>query len=174
MSDAIHHAAAGGEIVDASDLVAEHWRAFFNHGRLATVTAWLDSLPPGVVERDRRLAAARAWLALDLGRLEDAGLWIARAEAAGGELDATTALPMAVQRFKVGDLVGARDAATRAIKLEPDERSFERSVAGCLAGVILHWSGEEDAAAETLTSELAVLREGATTSAPPMPWATWR
>ena len=126
VSDAIHHAAAAGDAADAADLVAEHWRSFFNHGRLATVAGWLDSLPADLVEHDRRLAAARAWLALDVGRLEEAGRWIGLAEAAGGELDAGTALPMAVQRFKVGDMAAARAAAVRAIQLAPDEGSFER------------------------------------------------
>jgi ATP/maltotriose-dependent transcriptional regulator MalT len=159
VSDAIHHAAAAGDVADAASLIDEHWSSFFNHGRLATVAAWLDCLPAQAVEQDRRLAAARAWLALDLGQLDEAGRWIALGEAAG-ELDAATALLIAVHRFKVGDLGAARSAAGRAIELAPDERSFERSVAACLAGVVEHWSGDEDSAAATLTAELALLRGG--------------
>ena len=48
-ADAIRHALAGGR---GGDLVAEHWRATFNRGELATVSHWLAALPPSVVEAD--------------------------------------------------------------------------------------------------------------------------
>lgn len=157
---AIHHAAAAGDTADAADLVADHWRSFFNHGRLATVTAWLDSLPGERVERDRRLAVARAWLALDLGRLEEAVEWIAHAEVASDEMDAETALLGAVCRFKLGELGAARTDAQRAMELDADALSFEYAVAREVLGVILYWLGDDAHASEFLASALEPLRRG--------------
>src|SRR5438874_1004810 len=48
--EAIHHAVAAGELEDAAELIVDHWNGVFNHGRLATVTAWLDALPPATIE----------------------------------------------------------------------------------------------------------------------------
>ena len=119
VADAIHHAAAGGDVEAAANLIADNWMSFFNHGRLATVSAWLDALPVEAVEGDRRLAVARAWVALDRGRLDEAGRWIATAESvASGELESEVAVLGAVHRFKIGDVSAARVAAERAIALE--------------------------------------------------------
>ena len=160
VSEAIHHSAAAGDLAAAADLIAEHWRPYFNHGRLATVAAWLDSLPAETVEGDRRLASARAWLALDFGRLEEAVRWIELAEAAGGELDAQTALLGAVCRFKLGDVPAALEDARQATELAPDRTSFEHAVAYCLVGVILHWTRRDEEAERTLAEALELLRAG--------------
>jgi LuxR family maltose regulon positive regulatory protein len=152
----VHHAAAAGDTAFAADLIAENWTRFFNHGRLATVEAWLDALDPALVAGDRRLAVARAWLALDSGRLDDAGRWIAAAEAADtGELESEVAVLSAVHRFKTGDLSGARDAAEHAIALE----SFSGTVASCILGIALHLSGRDDQAAAPLSRAVGLARE---------------
>jgi LuxR family maltose regulon positive regulatory protein len=124
------------------------------------VAAWLDSLPSDVVEDDRRLASARAWLALDLGRLDEAARWIELAERAGEEIDAQTALLSAVCRFKLGELGRARADALRASELAGDRPSFEHAVAFCLTGVILHWTGDDADAERTLSGALELLRTG--------------
>src|SRR6266542_4081335 len=81
VEDAVHHATAAGEVDLASDLVASHWNAFANEGKLVTVTSWLDSLPAGVVARDPRLCLARAWHALLTNRIDEIEGWIVKAEA---------------------------------------------------------------------------------------------
>jgi ATP/maltotriose-dependent transcriptional regulator MalT len=43
--EAIDHATAAGDLEDAIELIAGHWDAWFNSGRLATVEAWQDHLP---------------------------------------------------------------------------------------------------------------------------------
>jgi LuxR family maltose regulon positive regulatory protein len=155
VSDAIHHAARAGDARSAADLIAEHWNSFFNHGRLATVASWLDALPSEAVEVDPRLAIARAWLALDFGRIEEAGRWIGVAEkVAGSGLEAETALLGAVHRFKAGDLGAARAAAERAIESE----SFAGTVASCILGITLHLSGRDDEAAAPLSRALELAR----------------
>jgi LuxR family maltose regulon positive regulatory protein len=156
VGDAIHHAAAAGDFEAAADLIANNWIGFFNHGRLATVAGWLDALPVEAVEGDRRLAVARAWLALDRGQLDEAGRWIAAAEAAeGGELEAEVAVLGAVHRFKVGDLGAARAAAERAIALE----SFSGTVASCILGIALYLGGHDEEAAAPLARAVGLARE---------------
>jgi LuxR family maltose regulon positive regulatory protein len=158
VGDAIHHAAAAGDPEGASNLIADNWVDFFNHGRLATVGSWLDALPVAAVEGDQRLAVARAWLALDRGRLDAAGRWIAIAESVtSGELDSEVAVLGAVHRFKVGDVSAARAAAERAIALE----SFSATAASCILGITLHLSGSDEEATAQLARAVGLAREDA-------------
>ena len=158
VGDAIHHAAAAGDSEGAANLIAENWMSFFNHGRLATVASWLDALPQEAVESDRRLAVARAWLALDRGRLDDAGRWTGIAEsAATGELESEVAVLRAVHCFKVGDISMARAAAERAIALE----SLSGTAASCILGITLHLLEKDDEAAAQLARTVGLAREDA-------------
>jgi LuxR family transcriptional regulator, maltose regulon positive regulatory protein len=156
VADAIHHAAAAGDVDAAANLIADNWMSFFNHGRLATVSAWLDSLPVDAVEADRRLAVARAWVALDRGRLDEAGRWIATAESVqSGELESEVAVLGAVHRFKIGDISAARAAAERAIALE----SFSATAASCILGITLHLSDSDGQAESPLSRAVGLARE---------------
>jgi LuxR family transcriptional regulator, maltose regulon positive regulatory protein len=161
VGDAIHHAVLAGDLDAASDLIAEHWNGYFNHGRLATVRTWLDSLPTVTVQRDRRLAVARAWVALDLGRLEEATRWTTAAELAEGPgLEPETALLAAVCRFKGGELGAAEAAAARAAALAPEPLSFPGTVARCILGIALQMSGRADEAMRPLYEARDLARAG--------------
>ena len=141
--DAIHHALAGKDFAAAGELIAEHWNASFNQGRLATVSAWLDALPERQVVGDARLAIARAWLALDSGLLPEVQPWI---DAAAGASSASTEVDLAVLRavfnFKIGDVGRASRAADSARRAAPPDAVFARTAAGCIAGICRYWSGE--------------------------------
>ncbi len=152
--EAIQHAAAAGDVDGARELIALHWNAAFNQGRLGTVDGWLDALPKEAVEADPRLREAGAWLALDRGRMDEAASWIEGAEAEGGS---GAAVLRAVLGFKSGDLGSAERAARRVLELEPEVASFARFVAYCILGVTQYWRGElTDAVASLETAaELA-------------------
>jgi LuxR family maltose regulon positive regulatory protein len=157
--DAIQHAIAGGEHAEAVELVAAHWNAFFNQGRLATVSGWLDALPDGAVEGDPRLCVARAWLALDLGRMDEVEGWIDAAERRiPADARAETAVLRAVHRFKIGDVGRAQRAAREALDLAPPEAAFPRTAAHCVLGNALYWSGQLERAAEVLEEAVALAR----------------
>ena len=79
--EAVHHLAAAADVAGAAELIAASWGPEFDQGRLFTVSGWLDLLPAQTVTADARLCVARAWIALDLRRLSDAGRWIEAAEA---------------------------------------------------------------------------------------------
>jgi LuxR family maltose regulon positive regulatory protein len=159
--EAIHHLLAASELEAAAELIARHWNAFFNQGRLATVASWLDALPESTVRRDARLCVARAWILMDLGRLDDVERWIASAERDLGRDDSTeyaTAILRLVYRFKSGDIDAANAAARAALELAPVEPQFEPTVANCLLGVTLLWRGEPERSVGPLT-EAARLAE---------------
>jgi LuxR family transcriptional regulator, maltose regulon positive regulatory protein len=152
--EAIHHAAAAGDVDEARELIARHWNDAFNQGRLDTVSGWLDAIPAEAVAGDARLCEAGAWLALDRGRADEAERWIEGVEAGS---PAGAAVLRAVHSFKAGDLGSAQRAARRVLELEPEGASFARFVAHCNLGVTGYWRGELGEAAATLerAAELA-------------------
>ena len=77
IGDAVAHHVAAGDAGQAAELIAESWTEWFNAGRLSSVAGWLDLLPDPHVRADPRLCVARAWLLLDMGRLDEVGRWIA-------------------------------------------------------------------------------------------------
>ena len=146
--DAVHHLAAAADVAGAAELVAASWGPEFDRGRLFTVAGWLDLLPEQTVTGDPRLCVARAWIALDLRQLRDAGRWIEAAEArlagrgvASGTVGAEIAVLRALQRFKIGDVAAAADAARKAIRLDLGDSHPGRSAACCVHGATLYWSG---------------------------------
>jgi LuxR family maltose regulon positive regulatory protein len=155
--EAIHHAIAGGDDTEAAELVAEHWNAFFNQGRLTTVSDWLDALPAGTVLADPRLAIARAWIALDLGRLDEVERWIdAAAESSSDE--SSLADVRVAYSFKAGDVGGASDAAREALALQPEGESFGRTVALLVLGATRYWSEQPGEAIEALNDAARLAR----------------
>jgi LuxR family maltose regulon positive regulatory protein len=160
--DAIEHAAAAGDFDDAAELIAGNWNDYFNRGHLETVDSWLAALPREMVDGDPRLALARAWLALDHGRVEEADRWIATAEASlgpgrgetwGPAVRADAAVLRSTHSFKVGDLGKAREAARDVLALDADA-PFPEFVAHCMLGVTSYWRGASADAARSLEHAL--------------------
>jgi LuxR family maltose regulon positive regulatory protein len=168
--DAIHHAVAAGDDAEAAELVARHWNSFFNQGRLATVSDWLDALPAQTVLNDPRLAVARAWIALDLGRRDEVEAWIAAAERAelpgemwdgSSSLESALAVLRAVHRFKTGDVAAAGEAAREAVELESEGQSFGRTAAVLLLGATRYWSGKPEDSVDALDEAARLARNSA-------------
>ena len=160
--EAIRHALAAGDTDGAAGLVATHWSAYFNRGRLTTVARWLAALPEETVERDSRLWLARAWAAMDRGRLEEIAPWLeagaARAGPREGERRAWAALLTALHRFKSGDVGGARTALVAAREEWAEPSRFWSTVAALVDGLTCHWSGDVAGARAPFT-EAAALAE---------------
>ena len=81
IDEAVRHLVAAGDIAASADLIAADWVIEFNGGGLSTVSGWLDLLPTETVSQDPRLSVARAWIALNVGQLDDAAEWIEAVEA---------------------------------------------------------------------------------------------
>jgi LuxR family transcriptional regulator, maltose regulon positive regulatory protein len=156
-SDAVRHALAAGDHERAAGLAAAHWSELFNSGRLATVAGWLDALPAAAVERDTELWLARAWIALDTGRLDEVGRLLEPTADVDGPRERWRALLAALHRFKSGDLP-TRDEGARWLGAAEDATApaFWRTVAYCVGGVILFWRGDLDRAEEAVAAGLRV------------------
>ena len=164
--DAIDHAAAARDFDAAAELIAAHWNDWFNRGHLETVEGWLAALPQERVAGDPRLSLARAWLALDHGRVEEADRWIGAAEAGlgsergegfGAAVRADAAVLRSTHSFKVGDLGKAAAAAQDVLALEADA-PFPEFVAHCMLGVTGYWRGAPGEAAGSLERALALAK----------------
>jgi ATP/maltotriose-dependent transcriptional regulator MalT len=154
IDEAITHATAAGEIDKARDLIATHWNAFANEGKLVTVSAWLNRLPLGAVEADARLCLARAWHALLSNRNDRVEQWIVRAEAAPlpgpirdgtDSIEAGAALIRTIHLYYRGDIAGCDHWARQAAALESHPLWYSMAFSG-IAGAH-YWRGDEEAPA---------------------------
>jgi LuxR family maltose regulon positive regulatory protein len=137
-------------------LVAAHWRQHFNAGELETVRRWLDALPAELIAMDASLSAARVWIALDTGRLEDVGAALDAAEASGPP-DTQLMVLRALHRYKAGDVA---DAVLRLQEIAPSAGDpFIATVHRLVQGVSSMWLGDADRARELL-AEAARRAEG--------------
>jgi LuxR family maltose regulon positive regulatory protein len=164
IDEAITHATAAGEIAKAGDLIATHWNAFANEGKLVTVAAWLDRLPSGAVEADARLCLVRAWHALLSNRIDRVERWIACAEAAplpgpirdGTEsIEAGAALIRTIHLYYRGDIGGCDLWARRAAALESGHPLWYSMAFSGIAGAHYWRRDAEAAAALERTASLA-------------------
>jgi LuxR family transcriptional regulator, maltose regulon positive regulatory protein len=121
VAEAIGHAIASGDGALSERLVAAHWRQSFNAGQLETVRMWLDALPAEFVSADASLSAARVWVALDTGRLEEVGAALDAAETSVPQ-DIQLMVLRALQMYKAGDVGGAA-ARLREISPSADDPS---------------------------------------------------
>jgi LuxR family maltose regulon positive regulatory protein len=127
--------------------VAAHWRQPFNAGQLETVRMWLDALPAELVATNASLSAARVWVALDTGRLEEAGAALDAAEASVPP-DTQLMVLRALQMYKTGDIGGAA-ARLREISPSTDD-PFIATVHRLVQGISWMWLGDADRARELL------------------------
>ena len=159
LAEAIGHAISAGDLADARELIASGWHACFNEGLVETVESWLDRLPPEIVADDARLCLVRAWLARNLGRLDEVEPWVQAAEAGMPQgplregitsVESAACMLRAGYRQMIGDLAGAEPPSRRAVALE--ESGTPRWRAGSLAtlGANLCWQGQDGEAIAVL------------------------
>jgi LuxR family transcriptional regulator, maltose regulon positive regulatory protein len=159
IAEAIGHAISAGDLADARELIASGWHACFNEGLVETVESWLNRLPPEIVTRDARLCLVRAWLARNLGRLDEVEPWVEAAEVGlpqGPLREGVTSIESAAcmlragHRQMIGDLAGAEPPSRRAVELE--QSGTPRWRAGSLAtlGANLCWQGRDSEAVVVL------------------------
>lgn len=158
IDDAVHHLAAAGDTRARAELIATRWAAEFNRGHLSSISSWLDGLPADVVMVDPRLSMARAWNAVNHGRIDAMASWIDTAAAAlgtepsrGGELGAQLDVLRALRAFKIGDLTQASEAARRVIGLGVDDPPADQAGAYCIEGAAQYYLGNLEAAQAAFT-----------------------
>src|SRR5208282_2789500 len=166
-AEAIGHAISAGDLADARELIAAGWHACIGEGLAETVESWLDRLPPEIVADDARLCLLRAWLARNLGRLDEVEPWVEAAEAGVRQgplregvasIESAACMLRAGYRQMAGDLAGAEPPGRRAVALE--ETGAPRWRAGSLAtlGANLCWQGRDREAVAVLDQVAGAVR----------------
>jgi LuxR family transcriptional regulator, maltose regulon positive regulatory protein len=163
VDEAIQHAIAGGHVDTAATLIATHWLAYVNAGRLATLTGWLEAFQRDVVRADARLGIVEAWTLALVGDAEEARQALAAAREVGyqkelpdGSGTVEESVTLARASFPWSD-VGAMLAAARAAY---ETESRRKSVWEPLAAFNLGWAfvlaGETDQAVPRLEQAAAL------------------
>jgi ATP/maltotriose-dependent transcriptional regulator MalT len=163
VDEAIQHAIVGGDLETAATLVATHWLAYLNSGRLATLSGWLEAFPRDVVRADARLCIVEAWMLSLAGDADQARQALAAAREAGyeGELpDGSGTVEESVTLVRATwpwSDVGAMLAAARSAYLTESRReSLWHPVAALNLGWALVLTGETDEAVAPLEHAVAL------------------
>ena len=166
--EAIEHAIAAGEFGDGIELITTHWYEFLQRGRQETVASWIDKLPLDTVLHDPNLCLTKAWLGVNIGRLDEVDRWIEAAGRAAAEPPETEELPplesgvaslRAIHRYMSGNVTAAVAAGRRALELERGGAASPWRPVGCpVLGLSLHWHGEREAASQTLVEAVRIAR----------------
>jgi len=155
MDEAIHHAAAAGDLDRAADLIAGCWAGYERSGWTATTQRWLALLPEDRVRADPRLCLAAALIAINLGRPGAANPWLDAAERAAARPGApgdpqSVASDVASGRSLVALLAGDAPTAVaigrEALVLSEGVEPWSRAIACLALGIALHAVDERDAA----------------------------
>jgi ATP/maltotriose-dependent transcriptional regulator MalT len=160
---AIQHAITGGDLETAATLVATHWPAYPNSGRLATLTGWLKAFPRDFIRADARLCIVEAWmLSLD-GDADAARQALAAARDVGydGELPdgsgtVEESLTLARSTWPWSDVGEMLAAARSAYLTESRRESSWQPLAAINFGWALILSGEPDEAVPPLKHAVAL------------------
>jgi LuxR family transcriptional regulator, maltose regulon positive regulatory protein len=160
--EAIDHALAAGDATAAVGLIADHWPAYMDIGRVGTVRGWLRWLGDDQIGADPVAAHCAAWCGALTGDLEPVRRWLPVLESAGdkGPLPAGIRSPRSSAALLRGSfgfdgIDVMRDSARIAAELENDPWSPWYALARTALGSALYLSGEPDAAAAQLTEALA-------------------
>jgi len=159
--EAFRHALAAGDADAAVALVATHWYACMDAGRIETVRTWLRSLGDDQI-RARPLAAhCAAWIAALSGDRDCLQRWLPVIEAAADEgplpdgmrsLKSSAALLTGT--FGLQGLARMRESAARAAQLQDDPATPWYALARAGLGTALYFAGEYAAARKQLDDAL--------------------
>ena len=160
--EAIEHSTAAGDVGRAIDLITAHWYEFLQRGRAETIAGWIDRLPTKEVAEEPNICLIKAWLGINLGRLDEVERWIVAAdesvdtsegEAEMPPLESGVASLQAIHRYMDGSVGAAVEAGRHALDLERGGPPSPWRPVGCpVLGLALHWHGDDERA-------LAALRE---------------
>jgi LuxR family maltose regulon positive regulatory protein len=160
--EAIDHALGAGDAAAAAGLIADHWPAYMDIGRVSTIRGWLRWLGDDQIAADPVAAHCAAWCAALTGDPQPVRRWLPVLESA----DDNGPLPDGIRSprssaallrgcFGFDGIEVMRDSARTAAELESDPWSPWYALARTALGSALYLSGEPDAAAAPLTEALA-------------------
>jgi LuxR family maltose regulon positive regulatory protein len=163
LDEAIQHAIAGGHLETAATLIATHYPAYINAGRLATLAGWLEAFPRDFVRADARLCIVESWMLVHVGSFEEASEALAAARAAGyeGELPdgsgtVEESVTLARATWPWSDVGAMLAAARAAYETERRRKSEWQPLAELNLGWALLLTGETDEAVSPLEHAAAL------------------
>jgi LuxR family maltose regulon positive regulatory protein len=122
VSEAVHHAFAGGDLAKAASLIEQNARDMFARSELATIMRWVDALPEDIVQARPWLCIYYAWaLRLTGGQSEAVEKRVREAELALHEQEPP--LPEDKARAVLGHVAGIR--AYQALYREDIQQAIE-------------------------------------------------
>jgi len=153
VDEAIEHALGAGDFAGGIGLIAGHWYAYVDSGRIATVRGWIGLLGDSVISADPVAAHCAAWIGALAGDQESVRRWLAVMAAARSEeplpdgmrsLRSSAALLRGVFGFEGYRVM--RESAAAAAELETDPASPWYALARTALGFSRYLSGEPEAA----------------------------
>lgn len=159
--EAISHALAAGDEDAAVGLIAQHWPAYVDSGRIALLSSWFRQLGDARISANPLAAHCAAWSAALNGEPESARRWLPVIEA--GQSPEPLPDGMRSLQFSAALLMGTfgftglrhmRDAAAHAVELEEDPASPWYSLARVSFGASLYFLGDHAAAKDMLERAL--------------------
>src|SRR5512132_348739 len=163
IDEAIQHAITGGHLDTAATLIATHWPAFANAGRVATLIGWLEAFPGDFVRTDARLSILEVWTLTLMGQTDEArrALAAARETHYDGELPdgsgtVEESLTLLRSTFPWSDVGAMLAAARSAHETESRRQSVWQPLAALNLGWALLLAGESDVAVPRLEQAVAL------------------
>ena len=166
--EAIEHSTAARDVSTAIDLITAHWYAFLQRGRAETIAGWIDRLPAEEVAEEPNICLIKAWLGINLGRLDEVERWIVAADELAETSDGDAEMPplesgvaslQAIHRYMNGSVGAAVEAGRHALDIERGGPPSPWRPVGCpVLGLALHWHGEDDQALAALREAVAIAK----------------
>jgi LuxR family maltose regulon positive regulatory protein len=160
--EAIDHALAARDVAVAVGLIADHWPAYMDIGRISTIRGWLRWLGDDQIGADPVAAHCAAWCAALTGDPQPVRRWLPVLETAedngplpDGIRSPRSSAALLRGSFGFDGIEVMRASARAAAELENDPWSPWYALARTALGSALYLSGEPDAATAPLTEALA-------------------
>lgn len=118
LSDAVSHALAAKDFIQASRLIEQTSRAMWQRGEVTTLQNWLAALPTDIRRASPQLCLAQAWGALAVGQLAVVDSSIVEAEEAMSPFDEANVRPLRAEANAIRSaLAGYRQDSDKSIEL---------------------------------------------------------
>jgi len=160
-ADAVRHALAAGQPDRAAHVIQDNVLALMDYGELPAVLAWLDAMPPAVIDEHPWLRIAQAWSLAYAGRLDRVESVLSQTPL--DTSDQVDSQRMAGHRAAIrsyaawlsGDHMGSVTQARSALELLPDTELLARCLASTALGGSLDELGQLAAATEAHAQAVA-------------------
>ena len=168
IADAVEHALASEDLDRVISLLEGNAFAMMDHGQLASLKGWLDTLPDEVVACRPWLCLSYAWISIYTGQLELIEAFLSDVEQgldnieSKREADHIKGQMVAIRAYRaelLGEFEVAIQNASKALKLLPESDLRARCFAYMRLSVPLRLTGEFEEASKVFAEALALSEE---------------